>query len=213
MTDSPKLLLVDEDQELLRLSASGLEAAGFDLVQASSAAEAMAKLREMDEQQLPNLAVLNLSEPDSSGLALAKQLLDEFSLPSIFLSDSDNMALVSQAIDQGAVSCLLKPVSMSTLAPLIRSCVAKADEISSIYSMRKHLSQALSSGIETSVATGILMERFKLTDERAFEALRAYARSERRKLQDVSSEIVAAVETLNQANRFREQHSVEVEAN
>jgi response regulator NasT len=158
---------------------------------------------------MPNLAVLNLSEPDSSGLALANQLIDEFSLPSIFLSDSDNKALVTQAIDQGAVSCLLKPVSMSTLVPFIRACAAKADEISSIYSMRKHLSQALSSGAETSIATGILMERYKLTDEKAFDVLRTYARSDRRKLQEVADEIVAAVETLNQLNRFREKSPIE----
>ena len=201
MTALPKILLVDEDPSALAEIAAGLEGAGFTLVQATSSEEALQRLKEIEEQTdqtLPNLAVLQLSATQANGLTLASALLDQFNLPAIFLSDSDDKNLIAQAIEQGAISYLLKPVSMSTLLPLVRSCAAKADEISSIYSMKKHLSLALSSGAETSIATGILMQRFNLTDEKAFELIRNHARSERRKLQEVASSLVLAVETLNQ---------------
>ena len=54
---------------------------------------------------------------------------------------------------------------------------------------------------ETSIAIGILMKRRNLDRDKAFGMLRAYARSQPRRLHDVAAEIVDAVEALNKVAR------------
>ena len=47
------------------------------------------------------------------------------------------------------------------------------------------------------IATGVIMERDRLTANGAFDTLRGRARSEQRKVREVATEIVAAAEVLN----------------
>lgn len=46
------------------------------------------------------------------------------------------------------------------------------------------------------------MERLKVQREVAFDIMRKYARSERRKLKDIAEEIVAASDALNNPRKF-----------
>ena len=53
------------------------------------------------------------------------------------------------------------------------------------------------------MAVGLLMERGHLDHEEAFEALRDYARSQRRKLQDIAKDLINGVETINRVQRVK----------
>jgi response regulator NasT len=59
------------------------------------------------------------------------------------------------------------------------------------------LTLALQHGRETGMAVGVLMERYKTDRETAFRALRDYARSHQRKLNDVAKELLDAVEMMS----------------
>ena len=61
----------------------------------------------------------------------------------------------------------------------------------------RQLTLALQHGRETGMAVGVLMERYKTDRETAFRALRDYARSHQRKLNDVAVELLAATEMLS----------------
>ena len=61
----------------------------------------------------------------------------------------------------------------------------------------EQLGQALQARRETSIAVGIIMERRRLDQRAAFETLRAQARSQRRRVHDVASDIVNALDALN----------------
>ena len=61
-----------------------------------------------------------------------------------------------------------------------------------------NLTTALEKNREISVAIGIFMERLQLSETDAFETLRAFARSERRKLAQVAQELVRATDRRNE---------------
>jgi response regulator NasT len=73
----------------------------------------------------------------------------------------------------------------------------RAAEIRNLKETEAHLNIALASGRETSIAIGLLMERFRLNADEAFEALRSFARGERRKVKDVAADMISAAETIN----------------
>jgi response regulator NasT len=70
--------------------------------------------------------------------------------------------------------------------------------IATLTEARLQLEQALAGGRATSMAVGIMMERRKLSEQAAFEALRASARKNQRKLEDQSREMVDMLERLNE---------------
>lgn len=188
---TPLVLLVDDDPMILGLLARTLEAAGLRVRLASSGAQALALL---DDGALPELAVLDITMPDMSGLELAAQL---HGVPHMFLSANDEQQVVEQAARSGAVGFLRKPIDLAQLLPAVRAGLARGAEIRGLRAEEQRLGQALREGRETGMAIGLLMERHRLDQLSALNLLREHARSSQRRLNDVARELLAAADTLN----------------
>jgi len=143
------------------------------------------------------LALLDISMPGMSGLDLARRLKDHTSVAFMFLSSVDDAESARQAASHGAVGFVVKPVDAARLLPAFESALARADEIRQLRRTEANLNAALAAGRETSLAVGLLMARFQTDRNTAFEVLRDHARSNRRKINEVAEQLVAAEELLN----------------
>lgn len=190
--DANKLLLVDDDALTLTLLSTLLEHAGYQVTQAHSGEDAfnIAMVQNFD------LALLDINMPGMSGLELAKRLKAETDIPFMFLSAMSNSDIVKQAVDFGAVGYLVKPLDTFNLIPTLEAGLARAEEISKLKASESNLTNALAAGRETNIAVGILMNEFVLDRHAAFEILRTYARSNRRSLIEVATELLDAEETF-----------------
>jgi response regulator NasT len=194
------ILLVDDDPLLLDYIATVLQHAGYDTVGAASAPEALQRIAEREAaQQEPGfaLALLDITMPGMSGLDLARRLKDHTDVPFMFLSSVDDAETARQAASHGAVGFLVKPVDAARLLPAFESALARADEIRQLRRTEANLNAALAAGRETSLAVGLLMARYQTDRNVAFEVLRDHARAQRRKINEVAEQVVAAEELLN----------------
>lgn len=189
-----KHILVVDDDRLVRVTvALGLRQAGYQVSEAEDAPSALEAVRQSEFA----LAILDARMPNGSGVELARRLDAEFGLPFIFLSAYDDAEAVREAAAAGALGYLVKPVDVRQMIPTIEAALDRGAEIKALRTNRAQLSTALEQGRETSVAIGILMQRYQLDEEEAFDALRAYARSHRRKLAEVAAELVTGVSATN----------------
>ncbi|WP_317205367.1 ANTAR domain-containing response regulator [Janthinobacterium sp.] len=189
------ILLVDDDMLILGLLSHFLQRAGHDTRMATSGQMALDLLA--DSSREPDLALLDIAMPGMSGLELARRLQADTTVPVMFLSASEDAEVVRQATAAGAVGYLVKPLDMAQLAPSIGAALARGDEIRQLRESEIKLTHALRQGRETGMAVGLLMERHKTDRDTAFAVLRDYARSHRRKLNDVAQELLTAAEALN----------------
>jgi response regulator NasT len=201
MSASPRrrILLVDDDPLLLEFLSAVLAHAGYDVIAAACAPEALQRIAEQGGAQEPEfaLALLDISMPGMSGLDLAKRLQEHTQVPFMFLSSVDDAESARQAADYGAAGFVVKPVDAARLLPAFESALARADEIRQLRRTEANLSAALAAGRETSLAVGLLMARFQADRNTAFEVLRDHARSSRRKINEVAEQLVVAEELLN----------------
>lgn len=194
-TDSIKrrILIVDDDRLIHATLSKGLQQAGYEVLQAASGEEAL----QIAVESAPDLAVLDIRMPGMSGIELAQHLRDETSVPFMFFSAYGDMDIARQAAENGAVGYLVKPIDTRQIIPSIEAGLARAAEIRKLRRSEADLVAALAAGRETSIATGVLMERYHLNRVRAFEILRDRARRQRRKINEVALEYVRAAEILN----------------
>lgn len=188
------ILLVDDDPLLLDFIATVLQHAGYDTVKAGSAPEAVQRVQEREADIA--LALLDITMPGMSGLELAQRLREHTAVPFMFLSSVDDAETARQAASHGAVGFVVKPVDASRLLPAFEAALARADEIRQLRRTEVNLNAALAAGRETSLAVGVLMARYQTDRNTAFEVLRDHARSNRRKINEVAEQIVAAEELL-----------------
>ena len=191
-----RLVLIVDDDALLRDYLTGvLQQAGHDTLAAGSSAQALRVVEERGADLA--LVLLDIQMPGMSGLELACLLRQETTLPFMFLSASDDAATARAAAEAGAVGYVVKPIEGARLLAALEAALARGDDIRRLRLSEASLSSALAAGRETSIAVGVLMARFHIDRQLAFDVLRDHARSQRRKLGEVAEQILAAEETLN----------------
>ncbi|MET0103735.1 MAG: response regulator [Sedimenticola sp.] len=183
-----KILVVDDDELILNVITKGLTGAGYNVIAASNGRDA---IRQGIEAQ-PDLAVLDIRMPGMDGIEAARELRKQADIDSIFLTAYSDKELVKTAIKEGALGYLVKPVDTHQLVPSIEAALERSAELRRLYKSEASLTGAIKSNREISKAIGIYMERYQVSDQEAFETLRNYARSQRRKLIDVAIELSQA---------------------
>lgn len=193
-TSETTILLVDDDRLVLSTLSMGLVRAGYRVVTAESADDAEAFLASGER---PDLAILDVRMPGTSGLALAERLRSLDHIPFMLLTAYSDPETVEQATASGALAYLVKPVDTPQLMPAIKAALARARDIHGLQVTERQLQQALNSEREISIAIGITMVQYRLDRKAAFELLRKTARSQGRKLAVLAVEVISASETLN----------------
>lgn len=189
------ILLVDDDRLILSTLTTGLEAAGYTVNTAESVDEAEQWL---DNNPRPDLVLLDYSMPKKSGTELAPKLKTLNNIPFIMLTAYSEKETVDEASNAGALSYLVKPVSITQVLPAINTALSRDSDLKNLKKSSDMLQTALDGDRAVSVAIGIVMEKHKLSNAEAFESIRRHARSNHLKLIDVAHQIIDASETLTQ---------------
>ncbi len=189
----PQILLADDDRVIRVMFANTLRARDFDVIEAENGENAV----QLGCDHHPDLAIMDFSLPGISGAEAAYQLKEKANVPSIFLSAYAEQEFVEKATQAGALGYLVKPIDVDHVLPTINSALKRAEEIKQLKDTETQLHTALEQGRETSVAIGILMQEYHITSEQAFDMIRGQARSQRRKVANVATDLVQAVNNLN----------------
>lgn len=110
-----RVLIVDDDRLIRKMMRAVLEAEGLECHEASTAAEAMARLRDVP----PDVCFLDHVLPDADGLTLLQLIGATPGLlapPRVYLvTGSDEPGLARKAMELGARGLLSKPVPPEVL--------------------------------------------------------------------------------------------------
>jgi CheY-like chemotaxis protein len=119
-----RILVVDDDTDVLRALTTTLTQAGYDVVLASNGAEAVRRWREINGG---NLVLLDMFMPEKDGLETIIELRTYSpDVPIIAMSGGGTMGRVDILADAkllGAVHTLEKPFSTHTLLALVAQAV------------------------------------------------------------------------------------------
>jgi CheY-like chemotaxis protein len=118
----PRILIVDDEPEILRLLARRLTRRGYQVSQASGSQEALVRLRDA----IFDLAILDYMMPDTNGLELARQCRTrQPTLQVLILTGSP----VTAEIERAGYPCLRKPLeNLEHLDETIEGLVAVAQK-------------------------------------------------------------------------------------
>ncbi len=118
-----KVLLVEDEQHVLRLERAVLMADGFEVETASGGHDALAKLKSTRYDGI----VLDMQMPDIDGCEVAQQVRRieaNARTPVIMVTGSAERAARQRAFDAGAVAFLTKPFTADGFRSAIRTAIA-----------------------------------------------------------------------------------------
>lgn len=112
-----RILVADDDADLLGLLKFSLSQAGFEVLTAVDGSQALA----MFQQQVPDLVLLDISMPELDGLEVCRQIRRRSSIPIMILSARHREDDLVAALDSGADDFLAKPFSPRILLARLRA--------------------------------------------------------------------------------------------
>jgi two-component system KDP operon response regulator KdpE len=122
MIKKTKILIVDDEPQILRALRAGLAAQGYEVVSAADGEEALDKA----SAELPDAIILDLNLPRKSGLDVCRELREWSSAPIIVLSVRDSEKDKVTALDLGADDYLTKPFGTDELLARLRVALRHA---------------------------------------------------------------------------------------
>jgi DNA-binding response OmpR family regulator len=117
-----KILLVDDDLDMLAVTAFALQQAGMLVVKASNYHTAL----QVFHSERPDLAILDINIPGGSGYDLCTALRRESQLPILMLTVRNEEADLVRALELSADDYLTKPFSPRTLIARVRALLRRA---------------------------------------------------------------------------------------
>jgi two-component system KDP operon response regulator KdpE len=119
-----RVLVVDDEPQILRALRINLHARQYDVVTAGSGRGAL----EAATAAHPDLVILDLGLPDMDGVEVIRSLRSWTQVPIVILSGRMNSAAKVDALDAGADDYLTKPFSVAELFARIRAVTRRTSE-------------------------------------------------------------------------------------
>jgi two-component system alkaline phosphatase synthesis response regulator PhoP len=114
-----KILLVDDEKDIVEFLQYNLEAEGFEVISAYDGEAALSQMKEM-----PDLVVIDVMMPKMNGYDVCKQIrLNELydDIPVIFLTAKTSEFDELKGFDLGADDYIKKPISPKMLVARVKS--------------------------------------------------------------------------------------------
>jgi DNA-binding response OmpR family regulator len=117
-----KILVADDDLDLLGLVAYSLSQAGYLLVKASDGPSALATF----DAESPDLVILDINMPGASGFEVCTAIRARGDVPIMMLTVRGEEQDLVKALDLGADDYLTKPFSPKTLLARVKALLRRA---------------------------------------------------------------------------------------
>jgi DNA-binding response OmpR family regulator len=118
--DRKRILVVDDDEDLVRILSINLMAEGFDI---STAFDGMCAVMRAHKDQ-PDLIILDLKMPAGDGFSVLERLRSStktFAIPIVILSALPKEDMEDKALKAGAIFYFSKPFDLDALIGFIKS--------------------------------------------------------------------------------------------
>ncbi|HZJ23470.1 MAG TPA: response regulator, partial [Anaerolineales bacterium] len=116
MNNAPHILVIDDEQQILRAMHTILTEKQFKVTTASRGEEGLTLAATIE----PDIVILDLGLPDMDGVEVCARLREWTQCPIIILSVRDSERDKVAALDQGADDYLTKPFSIEELLARVR---------------------------------------------------------------------------------------------
>lgn len=191
----PTRIIIAEDDSVIRMDLrEELQRQGYlvvgDVGDGQSAINLARELR-------PDLIIMDIRMPELDGIEAARVLTNERLAPVVLLTAFSDDELIERAREAGVVNYVTKPWRQSDLKPAIEIALARFQEFREMESQVKTLEDQLATRKMVEKAKGVLMEKYKLTEQEAFRRIQKLSMNNRKSMREVAEAILLA-EELNQ---------------
>ena len=187
-TQQSTRIVIAEDEAIIRLDLrETLEEEGYLVVADTGRGD---DAIELVRQHKPDVAIFDIKMPGLDGLDAARVVSAEKICPVVMLTAFSQREVIEQARDAGALAYLVKPFQKTDLVPAIELAIGRFREMMTLSGERDALGEQLELRKLLDRAKGLLIDKYSMTEQSAFDFIQKNAMSSRAKMVDVANQIL-----------------------
>jgi AmiR/NasT family two-component response regulator len=188
----PTRIILAEDDTVIRMDLKEeLQRQGYlvigDVGDGLSAVNLARELR-------PDLLVMDIKMPEMDGVTAAETLTREKLAPVVLLTAYSDEELIERARNAGVVHYVTKPWRQSDLKPAIEIALSRFREFREMETKARDLEEHLATRKVVERAKGVLMDKYKLSEQDAFRRIQKLSMNNRKSMREVAEAILLAEE-------------------
>src|SRR3954466_2335082 len=180
-----KVLLADEDEGALRITAALVRDLGHEVAEMAIGAQEAADVIARDD---PDVSIVVVYADYSYALGLIEEIAEFARGPVIAILEKEDPQFVADAAARG-ISAYAREGTAESIQSAIEVAVRRHEEQRKLLEQVQRLESALERRALIERAKGILMERHNISEREAFDRLRDHARSRNRTVVDVAASV------------------------
>jgi response regulator NasT len=181
-------IVIADDEAIIRLDLrETLEEEGYLVVADTGRGD---DAIELVRQHKPDVAIFDIKMPGLDGLDAARVVSAEKICPVVMLTAFSQREVIEQARDAGALAYLVKPFQKTDLVPAIELAIGRFREMMTLSGERDALGEQLELRKLLDRAKGLLIDKYSMTEQSAFDYIQKNAMSTRAKMVDVANQIL-----------------------
>ena len=124
MNDHQRIMVIDDDQEMLKLLNHILEMEGFDTIVVADGDSALTLLNQIN----PDLVILDTMMPGLDGFQTLDRIREHSNIPIIMLDAGHELESLQKALFLGADDYVSRPISTRSLIARIRAKLRRSQQ-------------------------------------------------------------------------------------
>ena len=175
-----RVLIVD-DESLIRMDLRDIiESCGHEVVaEGTNGVEAI----QLCKQHKPDIILMDVKMPE----------LDGIEAPVVLLTSYSQQDLIDKARDSGVYGYLIKPVREEQLVPTLEMALGRYKSDAQLREKMAELEQSLEDRKIIQKGTGILMELYSISEEEAYNRIRALSMKKRDSMVNICKALIHQV--------------------
>jgi response regulator NasT len=189
MAEAMKVLIAEDEPVVAQGLRVQLEELGHSVVGvAYDGRDAVAKAGSL----APDFILLDIKMPRLDGLEATRQIMAHRPAPIVLVTAHSDPDLIQQAMVNGVMGYLVKPVNRKDLVPAIALATSRFGDLMALRKDVQGLKEALVLRQQVARAKGILERRMGLNEDEAHKRIQHLARHERCTLGEAAGKVIAA---------------------
>lgn len=186
-------ILLAEDEPLIRFDMKEmLEEEGYEIV--AEVGDGKTALR-LAEDLKPDLAIVDIKMPEMDGLEVARQIAESKTAPVLVVTAYSQKDFMERAKEANVLAYLIKPFKREDLLAAVEIARARFQEFVLLDQEIVDLRTKLETRKLVDRAKGIIMDEYRLSEDKAFRTLQKLAMDKQQPLKDICEAVIAAKNT------------------
>jgi len=187
-----KIVVAGRDEESRRFLRGTLEGqCNYQVLEEASTGTALQRATLARE---PDVIVFDMNLPGINGLEALAHIYQEHPVAAVILAEYRDQMAIQNVLHQYYMTYLLKPVEAHHIEPAVRVAWTRYKEYRELSDNNTLLRRNLQNRKTVERAKGVLMKRFRLTEEDAYRRLQRAAMNRRMPLSDLAQAVLNGTE-------------------